>query len=176
LSSLPYNIRVNVNVPFPALVAGASGIKVTKQNGIWTIAPDYTVFAQSQAIADPGNSYVLIWNVVTGLFTLVPGAALAATKSVKTLTAAGPYTALPSDDVLIIKQTVGAPFTVNVDWGNRGKPLRVVDGKGDAATNNITITPATGQTQLAAVNFSYVIDGNGGSITLTPLPDGSGAY
>lgn len=176
MSSLPYNVRINVNVPFPALVAGASGIKVTKQNGIWTIAPDYTVYAQSAVIADPANSYVLVWNVVSGLFTLVPASAVSGSKVVKTLTAAGPYTALPTDEVLIVKQTVGAAFTITVDWSARTKPLRIVDGKGDALTNNITITPAAGQTQLASLNYSYIIDGNGGSITLTPLPDGSGAY
>ena len=174
--SLPYNLRVNTAVPFPALVAGASGIKVTKQNGIWTIAPDYTVFPQVTTITDPANTYVLVWNIVSGIFSLVPASAVNSSKVVKTLTAAGPYTALPTDEVLIINQIVGAAFTVNVDWSTRTKPLRVVDGKGDAATNNITITPATGQTQLAAVNFSYVIDGNGGSITLTPLPNGTGAY
>lgn len=176
MGSLPYNIRVNVNVPFPALVAGAVGIKVTKQNGIWTIAPDYTAFPQSAVISDPANTYVLVWNAVSGLFALVPASAVAGSKVVKTLTAAGPYTALPTDEVLIVKQTTGAAFTVNVDWSARTKPLRVVDGKGDAATNNITITPASGQTQLASANYSYIIDGNGGSITLTPLPDGTGAY
>lgn len=176
MSSLPYNLRVNVNVPFPALVAGAAGIKVTKLNGIWTIAPDYTAFGQVATVADPANSYSLVWNALTGLFALVQIAAFANSKSTKVLTAAGPYTALPADEVLIVKQTAGAAFTVNVDWSQRTKPLRVVDGKGDALTNNITITPAAGQTQLASVNYSYVIDGNGGSITLTPLPDGTGAY
>ena len=78
--------------------------------------------------------------------------------------------------MLIIKQAVAAAFTVTVDWSARAKPLRIVDGKGDANVNNITITPAAGQTQMATVNYSYVIDGAGGSITLTPLPDGSGAY
>lgn len=176
MGSLPYSVRVNVNVPFPALVAGASGIKVTKQNGIWTIAPDYTAFVQSAVISDPANTYVLTWNAVSGLFVLVPASAVNSSKVVKTLTAAGPYTALPSDEVLIVNQTAGAAFTINVDWSARTKPLRVVDGKGDAATNNITITPAAGQTQLASVNYSYIIDGNGGSITLTPLPNGTGAY
>lgn len=180
MGSLPYNVRVNVNVPFPALVAGASGIKVTKQNGIWTIAPDYTVFAQSTSVLDPTNSYTLVYNVISGLFTLVQVGALSNLKSVKILTGAvglaSPYTALPNDEVLIVKQTVGAAFTINVDWSTRSRPLRIVDGKGDAATNNITITPASGQTQLASTNYSYIIDGNGGSITLTPLPDGSGAY
>lgn len=176
MSSLPYNIRVNVNVPFPALVAGAAGIRVTKQNGIWTIAPDYTVFPQSALIADPANTYTLVWNTLTGVYSLIPLSAVFSSKAVKTLTAAGPYTALATDEVLIVKQTAGAAFTVNVDWSARTKPLRVVDGKGDAATNNITITPSAGQTQLASVNYSCVIDGNGGSIILTPLPDGSGAY
>lgn len=176
MGSLPYNVRVNVNVPFPALVAGASGIKVTKKNGIWTIAPDFTVYAQSAVITDPANTFVLVWNAASGLFTLVPASAVNSSKVVKTLTAAGPYTALPADEVLIVNQTAGAAFTVNVDWSARTKPLRVVDGKGDAAANNITITPTTGQTQLASLNYSYVIDGNGGSITLTPLPDGTGAY
>lgn len=176
MGSLPYNIRVNVNVPFPALVAGAAGIKVTKLNGIWTIAPDYTAFAKNTSVADPANSYLQVWNALTGVYTLVPISYAATIKSVRTLTAAGPYAALPADEVLIVKQAVGAPFTVTVDWSTRTKPLRVVDGKGDALANPITITPAAGQTQLATVNYSYVIDGNGGSITLTPLPDGSGAY
>jgi hypothetical protein len=176
MGSLPYNIRVNVNVPFPSLVSGSAGVKLTKLNGIWTVKLDYSAFQQSGSVADPANSYVAIWNAITGVFTAVPISAIIGIRAVKILTAAGPYTALPSDEVLIVKQTAGAPMTVNVDWSARSKPLRIVDGKCDAFTNNITITPAAGQTQLALVNFSYVIDGNGGSITLTPLPDGSGAY
>ena len=176
MAGLPYNLRVNVNVPFPALVAGGPAIDVIKQNGIWTLSLDYGEFVPSPTIPDPANSYVLVWNAISGLFTLAPASAVGSSKVVQTLTAAGPYAAQPNDEVLIVNQTSGAPFTVNVDWSTRTKPLRVVDGKGDAATNNITITPAAGQTQLATVNYSYIIDGNGGSITLTPLSDGSGAY
>lgn len=180
MGSLPYNIRVNVNVPFPALVAGAVGIKVTKQNGVWTISSDYNGFVKAANIPDPANTYILVWNAVTGIFSIVPSSAVSASKIVKTLTGTGlfvsPYTALPTDDVLIVNQTTGAAYTINVDWSVRTNPLRIVDGKGDAAANNITITPSTGQTQLASVNYSYVIDGNGGSITLTPLPNGTGAY
>lgn len=176
MGSLPYNIRVNVNVPFPSLVFGASGVKVIKQNGIWTIGLDYTVFQQLPSVADPANTYSLVWNALTGVYALIPIGAASSSRVVRTLVAAGPYTALPADDVLIVNQAVAAPFTVNVDWSIRTKPLRVVDGKGDAFVNNITITPAAGQTQLAQVNYSYVIAGNGGSITLTPLPNNSGAY
>jgi len=173
--TLPANIRVNASAPFPAIVKGQGAIAVSKQNGIWTVSLNYAAIAQAPAVPDPANTYVLVFNVLTQVFTLIPiGGGLGL--NVKILTLPGPYPSLPTDDVLIVKQAVAAPFTVNVDWSARSKPLRVVDGKGDAAINNITITPSAGQTQLAVVNFSYVIDGNGGSVILSPLPDKSGAY
>lgn len=172
---LPYNLRVNVNVPFPALVAGGPAIDVIKQNGIWTLSLDYGEFVPSPTIADPANSYVLVWNAISGLFTLAPASAISGSKVTQTLfTADSPYTAQPNDEVLLIKNV---PFTVNVDWSTRTKPLRTVDQSNAASVATpISITPATGQTQLASVNYTYLIDGAGGSITLTPLPDGSGAY
>jgi len=174
--TLPANIRINASAPFPALVKGSGPIAVSKQNGIWTVSLNFAALGQAQSVPDPANTYTLVWNILTGVFTLIPISAVSGTKVVKILTAPGPYAALPADEVLIVKQIVAAAFTVTVDWSARSKPLRVVDGKGDAAVNNITITPSAGQSQLALVNFSYVIDGNGGSITLTPLPDGTGAY
>jgi hypothetical protein len=149
---------------------------VARKDGLATyIDLDWSKFTQTTAY-DPTTTQVLIQDSGSGIFSLALLSTVLSVKSVKTITAAGPYTALPADEVLIINQTTGAPFTVNVDWSQRLKPLRVVDGKGDAATNNITVTPAVGQIQLGAVNFSYVIDSNGGSIILTPLPNGSGAY
>jgi len=173
----PANIRINASAPFPALTKGAGPIAISKQNGIWTVSLNPAAVALVQVLPDPANSYVLTWNALTGVFVnLAIGAVVNAGKVVKVLTAPGPYAALPTDDVLIVKQIVGAAFQVTVDWSQRARPLRIVDGKGDAAVNNITITPKAGQTQLAVVNYSYVINQNGGSIILTPLPDGTGAY
>lgn len=176
----PANIRVNVGAPFPSVVKGSGPIAISKQNGIWTVGLNFAGLAQTPVIADPANSFTLIWNAVTGIFSLAPISTVDNTKLTKILTGVGllasPYAALPNDEVLIVKQAAGAPFTVTVDWSQRTKPLRVVDGKGDALANNITITPAAGQSQMAAVNYSYIIDSNGGSITLTPLPDATGAY
>lgn len=178
--TLPANIRINMSAPFPALVKGSAWIALSKQNGIWTVQPNFAALGQAQGVPDPANTYVMVWNALTGVFTMVPMSAVFASKQVKTLTGVGalasPYAALASDEVLIVKQAAGAPFAITVDWALRSKPLRVVDGKGDAAANPITITPAAGQTQLASLNYAYVINGNGGSITLTPLPDNSGAY
>lgn len=179
--SQPANIRVNMSSPFPALVKGLGPIAISKLNGIWTVSLNFGAIAQAQGLPDPANTFVLVWNALTGVFTLIPiGLVPAVGKVVKTLTGVGalasPYAALPADDVLIVKQAAGAAFTITVDWSQRTKPLCIVDGKGDAKVNNITVTPALGQSQLTVVNYSYVINAIGASITLTPLPDGSGAY
>lgn len=174
--TLPANIRVNQSAPFPATVKGAGPIGIVKRNGIWTVTLNFGALGILANVPDPANTYVLTWNALTGVFALIAVAAIGGQKVERILTAPGPYAALPGDDVLIVKQIVAAAFTITVDWSVRTKPLTIVDGKGDAAANNITITPAAGQTQMASVNFSYIIDGNGGSITLTPLPDNSGAY
>lgn len=177
MGSLPYNIRVNVAVPFPARVQGSGVVKIVKANGIWTISLDYTQLLPGvQNVPNPATTYTIAWDAQTGVFYLLQLGNIATNKVIKTILAPGPYTADPNDDVIIVKQNIAAPFTVNVNWAARAKPLQIVDGKGDASVNNITITPSAGQTQLAKVNYSYVIDGDGGSVILTPLPDGSGAY
>jgi hypothetical protein len=174
--TLPANIRTNMSAPFPATVKGGGAVTVSKANGIWTVQLNYGLLALQQAlVGDPANSYVLVWNALTGVYTVVPMSAVSGSKVVKQLaSAASPYTVLPTDEVLLIENV---PFTVNVDWSTRTKALRVVDASGAASVGSpITITPAAGQTQLASVNYSYLIDGAGGSITLTPLPNQTGAY
>jgi hypothetical protein len=94
----------------------------------------------------------------------------------RTVTVAGAVTADAEDEIIIINKTVGEATVVNVDWSARTTALTVVDGKGDAATNNITIVPATGQTQYAAVDYVITIDQDGDSVTLSPLPDGTGGF
>lgn len=173
MNALPYNLRVNTKVNFPSLVAGASGIKITKSNGIWTVKLDYSLFSQFPLIPDPANTFVLTWNALTGFYALVPASAVSQSKSIITLSTGSTYAAQPTDEVILVKSL---PMAITVNWSGRTKPLRVVDALGSASANNITITPTAGQTQMASVNYVYTIDGNGGSITLTPLPDGTGAY
>ncbi|MBB4257299.1 hypothetical protein [Bradyrhizobium sp. CIR3A] len=92
-------------------------------------------------------------------------------------TGAGTVTIETDDaDVIIVKKAVGAPTQVELPDPSTStirKPRRIVDGKYDAATNNITIT-SRGTSKTIMGGTSYVIDSNGGSIKLTPLSDGSG--
>jgi hypothetical protein len=176
--TLPANVRVNIGAPFPSVVKGQGIIGVLKQNGIWTITLNFGALAKQSTVSDPANQYVLVWDSLTGVSSLVLATAIAsspsqATKPVTTT----PYAAQPTDQVLLVNVATAANITV--DWSTRTQPLRIVDNSGAAATNNITITPAAGQTQLAKVNYVYTIDENGGSVILTPLPAGTvpaGAY
>jgi hypothetical protein len=90
-------------------------------------------------------------------------------------TAAGTVTVGVDDaDIIVVKKTVGEPTPVELpDPAGATNKVRIVDGKYDAATNNITIT-SLGTAKTIMGGASYVIDSNGGSIELTPLADGSG--
>ncbi|MET4315879.1 hypothetical protein [Bradyrhizobium sp. RT4b] len=107
---------------------------------------------------------------------LAQGSDIAASgHSEREVTVAGSVTVTNSDaDVILINKTVGAATAVSLpDPSTTTRPVRIVDRKYDAATNNITITSA-GTSKKIMGGTSYVIDSNGGSITLTPLSDGTG--
>lgn len=83
---------------------------------------------------------------------------------VRYITAAGAVTVLPTDYVILVNKTSGAATTVNLpSLPKVGRMLVIKDGKGDAATNNITLTPATGTVDGAA---TFVMATNWQSITL----------
>lgn len=64
----------------------------------------------------------------------------------RVVTVAGAITAATTDHVIEVNKTVGAATTVNMPScaSNAGLVYIIIDGKGDAATNNITLTPTAG--------------------------------
>jgi|GEM_PF-5799530 len=101
-----------------------------------------------------------------------------ALRTQRTVTAAGAVTVDADDaDIIYIKKTVGAATAVALPLAAlRTKPVMIVDGKGDANTNNITISPQTGESIYAVTNGTHIIRGNGGSVILTPAEDGTGWF
>ena len=89
-------------------------------------------------------------------------------------TAAGDVTIEDTDDIIYVNKSSGAATGVALpavaDRSSK-KPLTIVDAKGDAATNNITITPDGAETIMGL--SSWVINQNYGSIKLRPYEDGS---
>jgi len=88
---------------------------------------------------------------------LVVDAAEAIDVTSRTKVAATPYTVLATDNVVEVNATVGA-FAVNLPAGVDGKTYTIKDGLGLAGTNAITITPAAGTINGAAIlvlNHNY---------------------
>jgi len=84
--------------------------------------------------------------------------------SVKVVTAAGNYT-LINESVFVVNKASGAETGITLSASPAvGHEVLIVDGKGDAATNAITITPAAGNINGAG---TYVISENYGSVALS---------
>ena len=89
----------------------------------------------------------------------------------RTITAAGAVTVLTTDSRILINKTVGAATSVVMPSSvTVVSPILVKDLKGDAATNNITITFTGGQ--LADGLASVVISVNYGAYWFNPLSSG----
>ncbi len=86
----------------------------------------------------------------------------------RVVTATGPVTIVASDagGSVFINKTASEPTTVTL---LAGVPVTILDGKGDAATSNITILPPSGG-KIVGQN-SIVISGNYDSLTFVPVPN-----
>lgn len=82
--------------------------------------------------------------------------------SPRVVTGAGNIALSSTDYVVVVNKTVGAATPVNCPVNTLGEAFIVKDGKGDAATNNITITPASGNIDGSP---TYVISTNYGSVS-----------
>lgn len=184
MGSLPYNLRVNVSVPFPALVAGAAGIRVNKSNGIWTISPDFSSLAAQTPPANQYNvSYLEVWNAQTGVYSLVSigtlitigggGGGGTGANVYTTVTAAGVYNPLTTDTYLLIKRVTPAAGGVKLPLASSraGIPMVIKDIAGDGLTHNTTVTFTGGET--CDGQASIVINTNYGGYNFAPLPGGN---
>lgn len=84
-------------------------------------------------------------------------------KKTRVITAAGAVTVTNADEIIILNKTSGAATAVNLPAGVTGAVYTIKDGKGDAASNNITITPAAGNIDGSA---TYVLTANYGQATV----------
>lgn len=76
MANEPVNLRINLRATFPVQVEGAAGIGVSKQNGIYTIANEYPSLAEIGSIPIPAQKAVVVYDLTTGVYNLVPTSAL----------------------------------------------------------------------------------------------------
>lgn len=135
----------NAKTAFTGLLLGPSGTSYVR------LKPDGVGGMSLRFADDSANG-----NFTTGGLTVTGGERHA----VRVVTAAGAVSVALSDYTVIVNKTVAAATTVNLSAASSGFEYVIKDGKGDAATNNITIVPASGLIDGAAnkvinVNFGW---------------------
>lgn len=130
----------------------------------------------SMAIAAPSGGTVTMDGAVIGGTTPLAGSFTTASatgilttgsgkvSAIRVVTAAGAITVATTDDVVVVNKASGAATVVNLPaTPTTGTQFIIKDGKGDAASNNITVTPAAGNIDGSA---TYVLNTNYGSVKL----------
>lgn len=89
-------VKLKALVSFPASVTGDAGIEVTSNAGAYTLALAYKDFAPPVNTSDPTHQNALVWNDLTGQYTLV---------SIATIAAGGGVPEAPNDGVQYGRQS-----------------------------------------------------------------------
>jgi hypothetical protein len=176
--SLPANIRVNAQLPFPSLVTGTGPITIGKANGIWQIGFTITAFGTQVPIAPAyPTDYFLMYDVnanaffkmsITNLVSAL-NASLGVARTQRAVTTT-PIIIAGTDQILNCNINVAAACTLPSAASRLGVPLTFKD-LGQAALHNITITAAGGDTIDGAATAKLV--NNFQWITLVPFNDGT---
>ena len=163
-------LKGKMDVRFPATVLTEAFLTVARANGIYTFGADYTVLS-SDAILDPAQTLIAVYDEGAGLFKqMTLSAFIAATTQIdQHVTAAGPAAVLANAGIVRVDQTVGAAITLNMPLASaKTCPVLIQDWKGDAGTNNITITLA-GSDKFPGGLTSWTIAADTGSVRLSPV-------
>ncbi len=172
--SLPANIRVNAQLPFPSLVTGTGPITIGKANGIWQIGFTINAFgSQNPPAGNYATDFVLAYDSINNTFFKVSIAnLLVAMQSARSqrLVTASPIVIAGTDQILNCNINAAAACALPAAILRNGVPLTFKD-LGHATAHNITITPNGAET-IDGVNAPVVIRNNFGWITLVPFNDG----
>ena len=163
-------IKAKMDVRFPANVLTEAFLTVARENVAYTFGADYTVLS-SDAILDPAQTLIAVYDEGAGIFKQMSlSAFIASTTQIdQHITAAGPAAVLANAGIVRVDQTVGAAITLNMPLASaKTCPVLISDWKGDAGTNNITITLA-GSDKFPGGLTSWTIAGDTGSVFLRPI-------
>ena len=125
--------------------------------------------------ASNGNNYQVTTAFLASFFAAYPSQNTTLIKSGATL--ASPYLVLPANTRILFDKTVGSPsymvFPPAASMAAPG-PILIKDFKGDAATNNITITFSNGEECDGLPEL--LIENAFGWVTINPGPQGGAWY
>lgn len=167
------SLRLKVNSRIPNTLAVDSFLTLVKANGVYTFSVDYTLISAA-AVTDPTTAMVVVLDESTSSYKLVSLSSLIAstTQIDQHITAAGPVAVLANAGIVRVDQTVGAAMALTMPLASaKTCPVLIGDWKGDAGTNNITIT-LSGSDKFPGNLTSWTIAADTGSVFLRPVSGG----
>ncbi len=171
--TLPANVRVNAQVPFPSLVQGSGPVTVSKVRGIWTLGLQFINLITGTPSAARAQ-YLLLYDVISGQFWKVPVSSFANAAGTARLPVAAASVPILTIDIEVGINTGTAPTTCPLpsvaSWAAanpNGLELTIFDATGQALTNNVTPSLSAGDTFLQ--DATPVITQPWGLIKLRPI-------
>lgn len=173
MSQSPANVRVTALFPFPASVAGAAPIVVTKNNGIWTVSLNVPGLAISvPPIGNFPTDYLIVYDSVAQTTFRMPLTAIGSIvggRAQRSVTAS-PIVIAGTDQILNCNINVAAACALPAAATRAGMPLTFKDVGAQFGAHNLTITPNGAETIDGAA--SLVLSVNRQGVTLVPFNDG----
>lgn len=171
------NLRLKIASPslrllsrpiYPLKLVAGIGLAITSASGTSTASLDYSSMVELTSY-DPTRKLFAVIDRATGVWNQVSLASiLAGSQTVQIVTAAGDVTVQPNDGLIIVNKTVGAATNVILPAAStKVGRVKVVDWKGDADANNITVVPNGTETIQGRAN--WMLDSQNASIDLTPV-------
>lgn len=179
--TLPANIRVNPQIPFPSLVYGSGPITIAKQNGIWTVGFSIAAFGSVvPAVPNYPTDYLMGWDAVNNTFfkvsitNLISSIATTIQNRTQRLVTTSPIGVGPTDMIINTNIASGSPTCqLPAAAGRLGLPITFKDVGGQWAAHNVTFSCTGGDLIDGA---AAVVGRNAyGAFTFVPANDGTTA-
>lgn len=167
-------LKLRVMPRFMAAIFAGLGTAVRKDGLATYVDLDWSLFTLVSSY-DPTVQQVLVQSTLDNSFALVTVAQLISASQTEVIkTDAGDVNVSATDGLIVINKASGEATAVTLPAsGDKVGPVKIVDFKGDAGTNNITVA-LTGDDVFNGGLTTWTIASDGGSIVATPLSDGSG--
>lgn len=161
-------LKLRAAARFLASIFSGTGTAVRKDGLATYVDIDFTQFAALTSF-DPSVKQVLVYDTSTEAFNVITlGTVQSAGQTTVVKTTSGDVNVAAADGVIVLNKASGAVTNVNLPLAaNKIGPVLVTDLKGDAGTNNITITPTSPETIQGQATFTLAA--NGASLFLRPV-------
>lgn len=164
-------LKLRLMTKFPALVQAAVGLAVQRAGRTYTFLMDWLSVGVVEGIPDLTSRYLLVVSGTGTADQLYERIALSTFLSgggAQVITSGGTQNIAANATLVIVDQTVGAAITLNLPpAATKIGAVKIVDWKGDAGTNNITVVPDGSETFNGGAT-SWVIGADGGSAVFHP--------